>query len=730
MTDQTLQRAKLRNDLIAKWVITVIGVGTIFAVLAIVVVVIMEIVPLFYGADLVPRSRIHHGNSTILASQAPWPEKAWSLESSGKVVVHDLILKQVESTFPLRPEASANIVQAEWGLDSTTTLTWDDQLVTRVDLGFKPVFDQQSRRTIVLKTQSPITHTYKSPQPLRFALSRHDKGTTTFLGLTLDGRVVGQRIAQEEDFLGNINAETKDLSFPLDRVSFLDCNSPGKTAFTLTEEGELVFWNLASGLQEQGRVRIELEGRKVTDLSSMIGTDEVALAYSTGEVEVITLASPDGKKLAPTRIHRAQVSSSAIVALQSSPRDRTLFMKNLKGELIAWYTTNHRVLYEQSIELENWGFAVATRGKGVTLWSDRGDLQVADWESPHPEGGWRAFFQMIWYSGYAKPDYVWQSSSGDDEFEPKISLVPLIFGTIKGAVYAMMFSVPLAVLAALYTSVFAGTTIKGIIKPVVEMMSAIPSVVVGFLGALWLAPLIDEHLLTLALAMPLAFLLLLFLPMIVGKTSGKDPLLNRPQLILMLATVVIFASGYASSFLADFLEGMGAFDGDFRTWLLQGYLAGNYDMRNSMIISITLGFAVIPIIYSISEDALSSVPKGLTSASLALGATPWQTAWRVVLPTASPGIFAATTLGMGRAVGETMIVLMATGNTAIMDVNIFEGFRALSANIAVEMPEAPQGGTLYRTLFLSAGVLLVFTSALNTITEMVRHRLAKNYSKL
>jgi len=101
-----------------------------------------------------------------------------------------------------------------------------------------------------------------------------------------------------------------------------------------------------------------------------------------------------------------------------------------------------------------------------------------------------------------------------------------------------------------------------------------------------------------------------------------------------------------------------------------------------------------------------------------------------VLPTASPGIFAAMTLGLGRAVGETMIVLMATGNTPIMDVNIFEGFRALSANIAVEMPEAPAGGTLYRTLFLSAAVLLLFTSVLNMVTEMVRHRLAKNYSKL
>jgi phosphate transport system permease protein len=142
-----------------------------------------------------------------------------------------------------------------------------------------------------------------------------------------------------------------------------------------------------------------------------------------------------------------------------------------------------------------------------------------------------------------------------------------------------------------------------------------------------------------------------------------------------------------------------------------------------------LGFAVIPIVFSMSEDALSSVPKGLTTASLALGANRWETAWKIVLPAASPGIFAAIVLGFGRAIGETMIVLMATGNTPILDINIFNGLRALSANIAVEIPEAPQGGSLYRVLFLSAGILLVFTSVLNSISEIIRQRLRKTYSK-
>ena len=143
-----------------------------------------------------------------------------------------------------------------------------------------------------------------------------------------------------------------------------------------------------------------------------------------------------------------------------------------------------------------------------------------------------------------------------------------------------------------------------------------------------------------------------------------------------------------------------------------------------------MGFAVIPTIFSISEDAIYSVPKHLTTGSLALGATPWQTMVRVVLLTASPGIFSAVMIGLGRAVGETMIVVMATGNTAIMDMNIFQGFRALSANIAVEMPESEVGSTHYRILFLAGLVLFAATFLFNTAAEIVRQRLRVKYSTL
>ena len=149
-----------------------------------------------------------------------------------------------------------------------------------------------------------------------------------------------------------------------------------------------------------------------------------------------------------------------------------------------------------------------------------------------------------------------------------------------------------------------------------------------------------------------------------------------------------------------------------------------------LVVGIAMGMAVIPTIFTIAEDAIFSVPRNLSYGSLALGATAWQTLVGVVLPTASPGIFSGLMIGLGRAVGETMIVLMATGNTPIMDANIFEGMRTLSANIAVEIPEAEVDSSHYRVLFLAAFVLFMFTFVVNTIAEIVRQRLRVKYGSL
>ena len=191
---------------------------------------------------------------------------------------------------------------------------------------------------------------------------------------------------------------------------------------------------------------------------------------------------------------------------------------------------------------------------------------------------------------------------------------------------------------------------------------------------------------------------------------------------------VIIVVSYLSFAVAVPIENI-FFGGDMRFWITND-LGVSYDQRNAMVVGFAMGFAVIPTIFSIAEDAIFTVPKQLTYGSLALGATPWQSLQRVVLPTASPGIFSALMIGMGRAVGETMIVLMATGNTPIMDINIFEGMRTLAANIAVEIPESEVDSTHYRILFLAALVLFMFTFMFNTVAEIVRQRLRTKYSTI
>ena len=323
---------------------------------------------------------------------------------------------------------------------------------------------------------------------------------------------------------------------------------------------------------------------------------------------------------------------------------------------------------------------------------------------------------------------------GSDDFEPKLSMVNLIFGTLKATFYTLLFAVPVALLAAIYTAEFMAQRFKAVVKPAVEIMASLPSVVLGFLAALWLAPIIEDH-------FPSVLLMTLSVPLIAclaGFGWSRFPPSVRSKLpngweFLVLIPLLVVVAGIAWS-LGPILEQVlftvklndGTHIADFRRWWTET-TGLSYEQRNSLVLGVMMGFAVIPIIFTIAEDSLSNVPTALRSASSAMGASRWQTAIRIVVPTASAGIFSALMIGLGRAIGETMIVVMASGNTGVIDMNIFNGLRTLSANIAVELPEAPQGGTHYRALFLGALLLFIFTFTVNTVAEVMRARLREKY---
>ena len=287
---------------------------------------------------------------------------------------------------------------------------------------------------------------------------------------------------------------------------------------------------------------------------------------------------------------------------------------------------------------------------------------------------------------------------------------------------------PIALGAALYASQFMHQRLKAIVKPTVEIMAALPSVVLGFMAALWLAPNIERVIPGLFIS-PIVIGAVVLLTLLGWRAlPGGWRSRLRPGTELLLVIPVVVGGLSLALVLGGWLEEHWL-GGDFRPWLLR-VLGVTFDQRNSIVVGLAMGFAVIPLIFTIAEDSLASVPPHLTAGSLALGANRWQTAVRVVLPSASPGIFSAIMVGFGRAVGETMIVLMATGNTPIMSWSPFNGFRALSANIAVELPEAPQGGTLFRVLFVAALLLFVMTFLVNTAAELIRQRLRQKYRTL
>jgi phosphate transport system permease protein len=227
------------------------------------------------------------------------------------------------------------------------------------------------------------------------------------------------------------------------------------------------------------------------------------------------------------------------------------------------------------------------------------------------------------------------------------------------------------------------------------------------------------------------------LPLMVGsfKVTIISVLIGAPIAVLVALFTAFFAPKGLKQVLKPTVEFLSGFPsvviGFFAlveiATLFQNIFGYEYRL-NAFVGGIALSLAVIPIIYTVTDDALSAVPSFMTEASLALGATRWQTALFVVLPAATPGIFAAILLGVGRAFGETMIVLMATGNAALMSLDIFQPVRTMSATIGAEMAEVVFGDTHYNVLFLIGSILFLFTFALNAVAEFfVRARLLKRF---
>ncbi len=501
-------------------------------------------------------------------------------------------------------------------------------------------------------------------------------------------------------------------------------------AYVVYPEGTVELYRIDAtrGLVRADRARVLPAGVRVQAARFLAGGESLLIADDRGTIQQWFTAPAEGGEERLVEVRRFRLGEAPITALATEPWRKGFAAADAAGRVGLFHGTTHRSLAKKRVsETPLTTMILSARGDRLFAEGADGALRRVELDNPHPDVSWSVLWQPVWYEGYAEPEYRWQSSAATSDFEPKFSLVPLTFGTLKAALYALLIAVPLALLSAVFTAYFMAPRMRRVVKPTLELMGALPTVILGFVAGLWLAPVVEARLAGLLLAV--AFVPLVVLVGAAGwgvlpasfrtRWAGWEPFLLIPLVIAAVAG----ALG-----LGEWLDAV-AFGGELTGWL--GTQWGiDYDERNALVIGLAMGLAVIPTIFSLAEDAVFNVPRHLTESSLALGATLWQTLTRVVLPTASPGIFSALMVGLARAVGETMIVLMATGNTPIMDANLFEGMRTLSATIAIEMPEAQVGSSHYRVLFLVALLLFVFTFAVNTGAELIRHRLRQRYRNL
>ncbi len=725
-------KRRLLADKAARWLVAGGGLAIIASILGILIFIVHEVMPLLYPATVtVAAPTPLSGASPLAILSDEYRELAATLDRDGRVRVvrladRSLVGERLLPAGPGGPVAAA----APPGASSFVLGTADGRAIVQ-RVVFTTTYDGGKRRVGAELPPPDILEIDPAHRPVpRIAAQLSADGqSVTIAGATTDDTlVIDRETATTNAMTGAVERSSTRTRAALPAgIATLLLDGDQKNLFGGLRDGRLAWWRLDAAGNAVDLRTSSAEGAPIGAMTLLLGDRSLVVGRDDGTIDVwFPLQRGTGRVL--RKVRSFPVRPAAVAALAPSPRGKGVLALDARGGLTLLYSTSERVLWTGSSGIGGATcLAYAPKADGALV-GGRGGVCSLAIDAPHPEVSLTALFGKVWYEGYQGPEFAWQSSSGTEDFEPKLSLTPLLYGTLKGTIYSLILAVPLGVLSAMFASQFLHPAIRRTVKPTVEIMASLPSVVLGFLAGLWLAPIVER-------VLPSMLVMLLVLPaLIVAAGAFWERAVRRfgarllPGSEVFFFVVVLAAGAWGCLGIESWLEArvLGA---NFPVWLLETF-GVRYDQRNAVVVGLGMGFAVIPIIFAIAEDAFSNVPRSLVSGSLALGANRWQTVTRVVLPTASPGIFAAVMVGFGRAVGETMIVLMATGNTPITDWSPFNGFRTLSANIAVEIPEAPQGGTLYRTLFLAALLLFAVTFLVNTAAELVRQRLRRKYASL
>lgn len=737
---KSFEPRQIKNSL-AKWLISFGGVSVLFTLVLIFMYLVYVIKPVFEAADLEPMAKLSISPEKSLAVGVDeLNEIAFDISNSGLINFYQIKANDKHK--------AGELLLSETLIDDTDTLidvfvTNTNQYVLLTNDGYIRVIQPLFKATFVADKRfiSPVIgyplgerkiQVDENERPLSIFSFSMTGERAVVVSHTADQRLLKTSFIAEDDFNYDpeFSTEFQLIQSDVEKIDFVEITPDLSMAVIITDDEVIVY-----DLSDDWDVPVTAEfnpvyesGHTITSLTLLSGSSSILFGTSDGQVHQYFEVVNDNARMFK-RIRSFKISATESVArIYAETYRKSFYTVTDSGEVGIYYATSESRLWQgKLLKNSKQAFAISPRANAIVL-GDAGSIEILKVRNEHPEVTWSALWQEVWYEGYPEPEFIWQSTSGSDDFESKFSLVPISFGTMKAAFYAMLFAVPIAISAAIYTAYFMPPAMRKTVKPTIELMEALPTVILGFLAGLWLAPLIEEYL-------PAVFLLLLLLPITTFITAFawyKAPKHIKSFLPESFAPLILLpfliGAGMLAFGLSPIIEDA-MFGGDMRQFITND-LGVDFDQRNALVVGIAMGFAVIPTIFSMTEDAIFSVPKHLTSGSLALGATQWQTLIKVVLLTASPGIFSAVMMGLGRAVGETMIVLMATGNTPVIDWSIFQGMRTLSANIAVEMPESEVGSSHYRILFLAAFVLFIFTFIFNTLAEFVRQRLREKYSSL
>jgi phosphate transport system permease protein len=597
-------------------------------------------------------------------------------------------------------------------------LIWSGGLLSHIQL-FPPTHRSPLPRVVAVDFAMPPGFEKAVYGVVRILGENRARGV--FLSQALDLRSQDYYFSETEQ-----SVVAKDLEHRMiGNIQAMALGEQGRWLYVSSDQRELAVWDLDSDAETSlHRTLPNALSGSATHLAMIYGDFSVAVGSVDGGLETWGV-TPREKGFQLSNLHQLDSVSGKVEQVIASGHDKSLLTISEAGDLALDYTTSEkRLLHFVDRDQGVWvRAALAEDNSKLMAMNDQGQVFVWLLDVAYPQVSLKTLWRPVWYEGYAKPTFTWQSSAAADFFEPKISLPPLVFGSLKGTFYSMLFALPISLLAAMYVSHLMDPRWRSVIKPIVELMAGLPSVIVGFIAALVLAPILERNLLGVFVVLPLFFIflgasLLLLTPL-------RDRLSGREFLVLLPMGLVSVLLAFQ---LGSFIE-VRFFESHFDLWLFESF-GLVVQQRNALVIAVALGFAVMPLIFTIAEDALYNVPRQYTAASLALGGSRWQTLCHVVLPIAKPGILAAVMIGLGRAVGETMIVLMATGNTPVMTMDLFEGMRTLSANIAIEIGEAPVDSMLFRVLFLSALLLFAITFVINTVAELIRSRLQQKYRKM